>query len=452
MKLTKNSELLMSFFLNKKCINHVSQTEKTDNILKKIYNDVKNADKYIASQKQKHGYNFYKLSITKITHVNQIPKPKTFTASNFPKEIISHIDKNMLYDISYTFSLFDREIKIQFVVEHANPEFQIELYNEYVETILQWLYIVNEYSSKTCSKKINIFIYFTSLKKQLPTSNIVILDENHVNTAFTYTCHTDSEIVIFRKEEWFKVLIHETFHNFALDFSDMNTDECKNRMLSIFKIKSEVNLYEAYTEFWAEIMNSVFCSYSLLKNGEGCKGGKRGKKGKKETKEEKEKKEKKEEEYDEEEFLSNCEFFINFERTYKFFQIVKTLKYMGLNYKDLYSNGLHIEYKREMLYKENSNVLSYYIITAILMNNYQGFLSWCNTNNLSLLQFKKTTSNINDFCKFIEKNYKTTSMIESVESMEIFMAKLQNGKKNIKNIKELEYILTNMRMTICELG
>ena len=89
------------------------------------------------------------------------------------------------------------------------------------------------------------------------------------------------------------------------------------------------------------------------------------------------------------------------------------------------------------------------------MNNYQGFLSWCNKNNLSLLQFKKTTSNINDFCKFIEKNYKTTSMIESVESMEIFMAKLQNGKKNIKNmknIKELEYILTNMRMTICELG
>ena len=36
MKLTKNSELLMSFFLNIKCINHVSQTEKTDNILKKL--------------------------------------------------------------------------------------------------------------------------------------------------------------------------------------------------------------------------------------------------------------------------------------------------------------------------------------------------------------------------------------------------------------------------------
>ena len=38
MKLTKNSELLMSFFLNKKYINHVNQTAKTDNILKKLYN------------------------------------------------------------------------------------------------------------------------------------------------------------------------------------------------------------------------------------------------------------------------------------------------------------------------------------------------------------------------------------------------------------------------------
>ena len=53
MKLTKNSELLMSFFLNKKCINHVNQTAKTDNILKKLYVDVKNADNYIKSQKQK---------------------------------------------------------------------------------------------------------------------------------------------------------------------------------------------------------------------------------------------------------------------------------------------------------------------------------------------------------------------------------------------------------------
>jgi accessory gene regulator protein AgrB len=72
--------------------------------------------------------------------------------------------------------------------------------------------------------------------------------------------------------------------------------------------------------------------------------------------------------------------------------MVKTLDFMGLKYKDLYSNSSVSATMRETLYKEDSNVLSYYIITTILMNNYQGFLSWCNTNNLSLLQFKKSTS------------------------------------------------------------
>ena len=440
MKLTKNCELLMSFFLNKNCINHVNQTTKTDNILKKLYKDVKNADEYINAQKRKDGDAFYKLNITKITNVSHIPKPKTFTSNSFPEEVIKHIDNSMLYDISYTFSLFDREIKVHFVVEDSNPEHKIELYNEYVETMLKWLYIVNEYASKSCSKKLAIFIYFTSLKKKLPSSNITILDENHVNTAFTYTCKVDSEIVVFRKVEWLKVFMHETIHNFAVDFSDMNTTECRDHILSIFKVKSDVNLYEAYTEFWAEIMNAVFCSYSLLKKEEGIKK--------------------------EEEFLSNFEFFINFERTYKFFQIVKTLDFMGLTYKDLYSTGLQHEYKRDLLYKEKSNVLSYYIITAILMNNYQGFLSWCDTNNLALLQFKKTTSNLNGFCKFIEKNYKTRSMTESVDYMQKFMLRLysdqhkhnnnnknKNNNKNNKEKKiEADYILNNMRMTICELG
>lgn len=273
-------------------------------------------------------------------------------------------------------------------------------------------------------------MYLTSLTKKLPTSNITILDENHVNTAFTYTCPVDSEIVIFRKEEWFKVLMHETFHNFALDFSDMNTSECTKRMLSIFKVKSDVNLYEAYTEFWAEIMNAVFCSYVLLK-----KIG--------------------EEDEREEEFLSNCEFFINFERTYKFFQLVKTLDYMGLKYKDLYSISPESEFKREMLYKEKSSILSYYIITAVLLNDYQGFMSWCNTNNLSLLQFKKTNSNLTGFCTYIEKKYKTKTMNESIGCMETFMSRLHNDKKiskNIKNKKNLDYILNNMRMTVCEMG
>ena len=31
-----------------------------------------------------------------------------------------------------------------------------------------------------------------------------------------------SEIIIFRNEEWFKVFVHETFHLFGVDFSNMS--------------------------------------------------------------------------------------------------------------------------------------------------------------------------------------------------------------------------------------
>ena len=282
-----------------------------------------------------------------------------------------------------------------------------------------WLYILNEYASKQCASNLIVYFYFTSLEKRLPTSNINILDENHVNTAFTTTCPKDSEIVVYRKEEWFKVFIHESFHNFALDFSDMNNIDCNSRILDIFPVQSEVNLYESYTEFWAEIMNALFCSFVSLKDKNNV-----------------------------EDFLSNSEFFINFERTYSFFQLTKTLGFMGLSYTDLFSKNIHRKVLRETLYKEKTNVLSYYVIKTILMNNYQDFLFWCTKNNLSLLQFKKTLKNQIEYCKFIEKNYKKDTMLEGVEQSQKFLNILYSKNKKIND----NYILSNLRMSICELG
>jgi hypothetical protein len=252
----------------------------------------------------------------------------------------------------------------------------------------------------------------------LPESNISILDEINVNTAFTTTCPVDSEIVVFRNEEWFKVFIHETFHNFGLDFSNMNNTEVNKCILNIFAVKSQVNLYEAYTEFWAEIMNALFCSFISLKN-----------------------------KHDIHSFLSNAEYYINFERTYSFFQLVKTLHFMGLQYKDLYSNSEHSKILRDHLYKEKTNVLSYYVIKCILMNNYPTFLLWCKRQNLSILQFKKTILNQKEFCKYIEKNYKTKEMLNNIYNTELFLHFLMSKKNNTTR-----YLLSNLRMSMCELG
>jgi hypothetical protein len=199
----------------------------------------------------------------------------------------------------------------------------------------------------------------------------------------------------------------------------MNNNNAHKCILNIFKVNSNVNLYEAYTEFWAEIMNALFCSFFSLKDKSNIN-----------------------------EFLSNSEFFINFERTYSFFQLVKTLNFMGLSYKDLYSNTEHSRILRENLYKEKSNVLSYYVIKSVLINNYQGFLYWCKNNNHSLLQFNKTVKNQMSYCDLIKKSYKSNSMLENVLETQEFFKKIKSKEKK----QDLNYILSNMRMSICELG
>ena len=411
MKLSKQSKELMLFLTKNKHLNYSKQTNKTNNILRELYNEILEANNYVKNQVK------FRHMIKKILSATQITKPLNFNAKSFPEIVRNHIDELMMSEICYSFSLYDRNVKVYFIVENDDIELEIEQYNKYVETVATWLYILNMYASKECAKNLNIYFYFTSLEKNLPNSNIHILDEINVNTAFTTTCPSDSEIVVFRKEEWFKVFIHETFHNFGLDFSMMNNDMINDCIINIFKVESKINAFEAYTEFWAEIMNVLFCSYYATKDKNNVN-----------------------------EFLSNSEFYINFEKTYSLFQLVKTLDFMGLQYKDLYSNTKESSILRENLYKENTNVLSYYIIKTVLINNYQGFLSWCKTNNLSILNFKKTIGNQKQLCKFIEKNYKIQSLLNDIQESHVFLSRIKKKRGNNK------FILSNMRMSICELG
>ena len=134
--------------------------------------------------------------------------------------------------------------------------------------------------------------------------------------------------------------------------------------------------------------------------------------------------------------------------------MVKVLDFMTLKYKNLYIDNDESAGLRKMLYKENTSVLAYYVITFILMNDYQGFIEWCNSNNISLLQFKKTITNQQNFCDFILKKYKSSTLLKNVKCTETFLQTLQKQiyKKSSKRSLETKYVLNNLRMTICELG
>jgi hypothetical protein len=57
-------------------------------------------------------------------------------------------------------------------------------------------------------------------------------------------------------------------------------------------------------------------------------------------------------------------------------------------------------------------------------------------------------SNQAEYCKFIEKYYKSKSFLANIKETEQFLRKIER-----KNKKEnYRYIMTNLRMSICELG
>jgi hypothetical protein len=171
------------------------------------------------------------------------------------------------------------------------------------------------------------------------------------------SCVPDGEIIIFREEEWFKVFIHETFHAYGLDFGIKDPKKLFSVLRKTFPIKSDFDVNEAYTETWARIINCALYSFFSLDN-------------------------RKDTVISKEQFLLYTDFSLQLERIFAIYQMNKVLNFMGLNYKDLYEMNERSSYFREQLYKENTHVFGYYILTSIFLNGYRQFITWCHANNV----------------------------------------------------------------------
>ena len=125
---------------------------------------------------------------------------------------------------------------------------------------------------------------------------------------------------------------------------------------------------------------------------------------------------------------------------------------MDIEYRLLVSKSSHADSIRRTMYKENTNVLAYYIVTMILINNYEDFLLWCKINNDTFLQFKKTDINQKRFCRFIEQHYKTPDLFQNIECSNDLLTTIKKSGRKGKRSKYNEFLLKNLRMTLCELN
>ena len=439
MKLSNHSKTHIPIFSKHDCVpaSQTTMSIKTEDILERFYNDMLDAHDILSDAKKqahKSGGNFYEKTVLKITEPSQIIKSRNGGSHYFPATVNAHINATTKYMVDVRFKTnFNRNVRVIFTTEEEmdDPNLHPEVYDKYVGFIYIWITLIHHYAKLECSQVLTIYIYLTSLKKLLPNTSAEVLGVNNVNTAYTIPCTEPSEIIIYRKEEWFKVLLHESFHNFALDFATSPSDVCVKRILETFPIKSEVHLFEAYTEAWAEIWNMVFCSF--LKTHVHTLSSPK-------------KISDRNYENNLDAFLGNFREFSVAELNYTVFQMVKLLNHMGLTYETIHSKEAHQVVLRKNLYKETSHVFAYYIAKGIIIFNYQGFLAWCHKHNENILQFKETHDTQHSFCEFIEKHFNSKRFAGSVACSERLLAHFMRTAGNN------EPIVQSARMTLCEWG
>ena len=385
-----------------------------NSILISLYKDIYSSNKFVFNQGC-----FKSRVINSITENHLVNKPNVFSVRYFPEEIQDYIKNEEKYQLVFSCgNVGGREIHIHFSLFSKTELNNLDKYVNYVRMMYVWLNICAKYASKYCTKTLNIFIYLTPFTKQLPSSSAGILGPEHVNTAFTATCVENGQLVIFREEEWFKVFIHETFHTYGLDFSSSHFEQFKQSLSTIFPINSEFMIYEAYTETWARIINCVFCSFNALKNKK-----------------------------DKETFILNLNFCLELERMFSIYQCIKVLGFMGLSYNDIYDSNMYDNNTdksilRNNLYRENTHVFAYFIMTAIFLNDYSGFMIWCKKHNENLLKFNSTDDNFIEFFEYIKHKYNCISLLNNITEMKKLISSMIKSKTKHKEL------LNSTRMSI----
>ena len=408
------TKLLLPMFDNVLIKKSPLKQKKIDNILKILYNDIKLADRWASTE-----YTLNKIrSYLKKDELSK-PPPWLLNESKYIPDfirnyIIKHLDGYMVYSCT----IGDREVEIYFGLLHESDFNSLGKFDKYIKKMIIWLKIAFQYAPYKCSKKLKIYGFLTPFKKKLPGNQFTTISHDHCNSAVTTSCTPHGEIIVYRKEEFLKVFIHETFHTLGLDFSNMPLTKFNKKIKQLFPIKSEFNLYEAYAEFWASTMNGLISAYFLTDKKE------------------------------EEEFHLYSEFCTRFEQIFSLFQMIKILDFMGLTYRNLYDNDNISNSIRRYLFKEKTNVFAYYIIKNVLLYNNDGFLIWCKKHNNNLLTFNKTNNNLDAFIEFIMSTYKNPQFLKDIEKMHAFLKKQKGNRAEPKYNK----LTKTMRMSLCEIG
>lgn len=361
-------EKIENFKINEKLISKKIHKNK---LLKDIYNNFKkviNIKKEYKIEKKDFKYNKY-IDLLDFDFIDN--------------KIINNIKKN---------------IKTEFYLKYENINIYLFHYNKtlnnkikkILDKILNIIICLKKLFKN--NKDIKIHLYFSKLKKTFPKNNKTI-GPIHSNSGLTYypDMKKNGIIIIFREEEYIKVLIHECIHSLYGDlhlWDQKNNEKIFNKYcLNSYEYK-KVNINETYTEFLASIINQI---YIIIL----CKLK-----------------------------LKDINTLFRYESIYSLIKVKQILEhYKYNNIKNIYNK------EKCQVFNQKTSILSYYIFKTGLYFNITKVLNLYNRTN----NFRIKKSQTKEFVNLIDKS--TDNLLLNI----------------ISNLDIKNYKTKTLRMTVIEI-
>lgn len=255
-----------------------------------------------------------------------------------PFAIRSRLQVDCRHRVVCRFSCAGRSIAVQ-IASRRPWKHNAPLLASTMHRILLWFHVALHALAgvdRACAQRsIDVFCYWSSFVKTLPSKRRT-LSPLDVNTAYTTSCPAQrGSIVVFRQQEWFKVLMHETLHLLHLDFSSMSTAELDRRLHQRFPVLHQFHAYECYTETWACVLHACTVAYLSTRK--------------------------------EATFWRQCYRLLAVERCFAVFQLDKVLRHMGWSLDALGD-------PRSPPFREDTHVFAYYILKGFCMAHLPAFV------------------------------------------------------------------------------
>jgi len=294
---------------------------------------------------------------------------------NDEHSILTHVFKNSAFISPTIINYIKSNLTHYYLIEYNNNSIyyfvksnSTKKINKDINEICRIIYTMKILFNRTNKNNKQVLYYFpTPLKKRI-NNNTHILGVNECNTGYSnleslyekkkdiHCCHSNGNIYIFRKEEHYKVLIHELIHACYKD-QDMILSNENELFSKNFCINKQILLNESYTETIATILN-LFYLHIVLYNFNSKINKNMS-------------------------ILDNM--YIN-ETKYSFYTMAKILNFYKIN-----SINDFTKYSNQKgcntVFLQETNVFSYYIVKPLLLYNINKFSTFLKkyTDNFSVV-------------------------------------------------------------------